>query len=118
MNIKLDENIPQKLSPILSELGHNVDTVLQENKGGFSDEVVWSAASEENRFFITQDLDFSDTRQFKPGTHPGIVIVRLGNPSQRRLIDRIRLVFSQENIEEWGGCFVVLTERKIRIRKS
>jgi len=38
---------------------------------------MWSAARRDERFLITQDLDFSDIRQFKPGTHPGLLLVRL-----------------------------------------
>lgn len=93
MRIKLDENIPERLREVLTELGHNVDTVIQENKGGFPDDVVWQTTKEADRFFITQDLDFSDIRQFIPGTHPGIMIVRLGNPSRRQLIKRIGTAF-------------------------
>ena len=117
MKIKLDENIPERLLSVLTELGHNVETVLQEGHGGAPDRDVWQAAQVEGRFFITQDLDFSDMRQFQPGTHPGIMIVRLGNPSRGKLIEQIRSAFSQENVEDWQRCFVVLTDRKIRIRK-
>jgi hypothetical protein len=29
------------------------------------------------RVFITQDLDFSDARKYVPGTHHGLLLVRL-----------------------------------------
>ena len=117
MKFKLDENIPHQLSRIIGDLGYDVQTVLEENLGGYPDNVVWKSAQEEGRFFITQDLDFSDIRRFQPGAHPGIMIVRLGNPSRKRIIERIRLVFTREEVENMHHCFVVITERKIRIRR-
>jgi len=45
---------------------------LNENLGGCSDREIWEASLREARFLITQDLDFSDVRQFRPGTHQGI----------------------------------------------
>ncbi|MGB5737237.1 MAG: DUF5615 family PIN-like protein [Thiohalocapsa sp.] len=69
MRIKLDENLPSALVPALSGLGHEVDTVAQEGLQGHCDPDVWRAAQRAGRFFITQDLDFSDLRPFRPGTH-------------------------------------------------
>lgn len=37
----------------------------------------WAAAQAEDRFLVTHDLDFSDTRKFEPGKHAGVLIVRL-----------------------------------------
>ena len=117
MRIKLDENIPISLVGALAELGHDVDSVPMEGLGGEPDNVVWKAARAENRFFVTQDLDFSDVREFTPGTHGGVLLVRLRQPGREALINRIAEVFRSENITSLRGCFVVLTERKIRIRR-
>jgi predicted nuclease of predicted toxin-antitoxin system len=64
MKIKLDENMPTRLAPLLREYGHEVDTVPEEHLSGASDQRVWLAAALESRFLITQDLDFSDSRRF------------------------------------------------------
>lgn len=55
--------------PILQRHGHDVDTVPEEHLSGRPDAEIWQIVSAEGRFLITQDLDFSDTRQFAPGTH-------------------------------------------------
>ena len=34
------------------------------------------AAQSDGRFLITQDLDFSDAREYVPGTHHGLLRVR------------------------------------------
>jgi len=44
MRIKLDENLPVRLVPVLTELGHDVDTVPSERIAGKDDAVVWQAA--------------------------------------------------------------------------
>lgn len=117
MRIKLDENIPASLIDALSDLGNEVDSVPMEGLEGEPDDVVWKAAITEKRFFITQDLDFSDIRKYGPGTHDGILVVRLRQPGRAALSNRIIDVFRNEDPPSLTGCFVVLTERKIRIRR-
>jgi predicted nuclease of predicted toxin-antitoxin system len=84
---------------------------------GHADEEIWAATQKESRFLITQDLDFSDLRQFAPGSHHGILLVRLQSPDRRTLIERISELFQTEDVGEWTGCFVVAIERKIRVIK-
>jgi predicted nuclease of predicted toxin-antitoxin system len=117
VKIKLDENLPFRLVGVLAELGHETDTVAQEGMAGYDDDRVWNAARNAGRFLITQDLDFSDVRRFMPGTHPGILLVRLREPGRDALLNRLRVVFKMERVEEWAGCFVVITEHKIRVRR-
>jgi predicted nuclease of predicted toxin-antitoxin system len=118
MRIKLDENLPAGLVEALAKLGHDVDSVPQEALSGQPDSKVWDAAQNAQRFLVTQDLDFSDVRRFAPGTHQGILLVRLSNPSRRHLIERIQGIFGIEAVETWRQCFVVVTDLKIRIQRS
>lgn len=83
MRIKLDENLPARLGTLLKSLGHEANTVAREGLAGKPDVDVWASACREGRFFITQDLDFSDVRQFQPGTHPGLLLVRLREGRER-----------------------------------
>ena len=117
MKVKLDENLPHALASILSRLGYDVDTVIEEGLIAANDDTVWQAAQHAGRLLVTQDLDFSDIRKFRPGTHCGIVLVRLRDPSRTALQERIRAIFASEPVEEWVGCFVVATEHKLRIRR-
>lgn len=116
MRIKLDENLPVSLIEILTQLGHDVDSVQQEGLQGAPDPDVWAGAQEAKRFLVTQDLDFSDVREFAPGTHFGILLVRLANPSRRALGTYIESLFRAEGVERWARCFVVATDTKIRVR--
>jgi predicted nuclease of predicted toxin-antitoxin system len=92
--------------------------LYDEGLAGRPDADVWNGAQAELRFLITQDLDFSDIRIYKPGHHRGILLVRLQTPNRRALIQRVLNLFESEQVEEWGGCFVVATERKLRIIRA
>ena len=113
----MDENIPVRIASILANLGHDTDTVPEEGLGGQEDQYIWAAAQKTNRFFITQDLDFSNIQKFIPGTHQGLLILRLRDPGRNTLLQRIETIFKAEDVNQWEGCFVVATDRKIRIRR-
>jgi len=117
MKIKLDENLPLRLATLLRDLGHDVHTLHDESLLGHGDMEIWDTTQKESRFLVTQDLDFSDLRQFAPGSHHGILLVRLRSPNRRDLIERIAEMFQKERVDDWAGCFVVATERKIRVLK-
>ena len=117
MRIKLDENIPASLAQSLAALGHTVDTVRDEGLTGRPDSDIWAAAQTRKALFITQDMDFSDMRPYEPGSHAGLLLVRLHNPGRFAVRSRLESIFRTENVEGWKGCFVVVTERKIRIRR-
>jgi predicted nuclease of predicted toxin-antitoxin system len=117
MQIKLDENLPQELVSVLTALAHDVDTVRDEGFAGHDDGTVWQAAQQARRFFLTQDLDFSDIREFTPGTHMGLLLIRLDHPSRAMLVGRVRQVFETEDVDSFSGCLVVATEHKLRVRR-
>ena len=111
MKIKLDENLPSRLVDVLSALRHEVDTVPDEGMAGQDDTLVWRAAQDAGRFLITQDLDFSDARSFAPGTHHGILLIRLPQPGRAALSERVGRLFREEDVDSWAGCLVTATLR-------
>ena len=113
--LKLDENLPEALVAELLALGHDVDNVRQEGLAGCPDPDVWAAAQAAACFLVTQDLDFSDVRRFRPGTHHGLLLVRLPDAGRLALTRRLVEVFRVENVEAWKGCFVVLSGHKLRV---
>lgn len=117
MRIKLDENLPTRLVSVLAAQGHDVDTVPSEQIAGRNDAVVWQAAQAGQRFLITQDLDFSDIRKYTPGTHHGLLLVRLPQPGRTALFERIANLFEVEDVESWDGCLITATPHKVRVRR-
>jgi len=117
VRIKLDENLPAGLAPLLAALGHEVDTVPAEGIGGEDDDVVWRAAQADGRFLATQDPDFSDARKYAPSTHHGLLLVRLPQPGRIALQDRVTSLFRTEAVHTWSGCMVTATPTKVRVRR-
>jgi predicted nuclease of predicted toxin-antitoxin system len=115
VKIKLDENIPGSVRGRLGGRDLDIDTVLDEGLGGRGDDDIWAAAQAEGRFLVTQDLDFSDRRKFAPGTHHGLLIVRLPDSEQWRIGDYVTAWLSSPDIKSWAGCFVVATPTKVRV---
>jgi hypothetical protein len=96
------------MTSILCSLSTSQDT---------NDNEVWQAAQTADRFLITLDLDFSDMRRFTPGTHAGLLLVRLAQPGRNALAARVALLFETELVARWRGCLVVATEHKVRIKR-
>jgi len=117
VKIKLDENLPVRLVQLLAALGHDTETVPQEGLTGKPDSAIWTAAQAEERFLITQDLDFSDIRRFTPGAHHGLLLVRLRAPGREALVRRVHAIFQTELVDTWKRAFVVVTDHKLRIRR-
>jgi len=117
VKITLDENLPERLTSALAALGHDMDTVRAEQLNGQPDFNVSNAAQAAQRFFVTQDMDFSDMRRYTPGTHAGLLLVRLLRPGRDALFDRLVSAFQTEKVDDWTGCLVVVTDRKVRIRR-
>ena len=117
MRFKLDENLPESLLPTLIGLGHDVDSVRAEELVGRSDTEVWRAAQRAARILVTQDLDFSDIRAYAPGSHHGLILVRLRLPGRLAMAARLLSLFSTHDVESWKHCFVLVTDRKLRIHR-
>ncbi len=117
MKFKLDENLPISLREFLSNLNYDVETVFSQNLQGKTDTEIWKVTQKENRILITQDLDFSDIRKYPLILHPGVIVLRLSNPSQRSILEKMKTIFSTENVETWGKCLIIITDRKIRIKR-
>ncbi len=117
MRIKLDENLPERLVSVQNQLGHDIDTAIQEGLKGENDARVWAAAQAAGRFLITKDLDFSEARRFVPGTHAGLLILCLADDRSRAVSERLTWVFTNLETDSWRGCLVVVSDLKVRVRR-
>ena len=118
MKIKIDENIPSSLVEDLTALGHDVLSVFQQGLKGASDSLVWDKVQHEERFFITQDLDFSDINKYRPGTHAGMLLVRLREPGRLKLRKTVKDLFVDPSlVESWVGAFIVVSDHKLRVQR-
>jgi predicted nuclease of predicted toxin-antitoxin system len=116
VRFKLDENIPEEAKDIFNNR-FDVHSVQQEGLTGAEDDLLWKACQSEQRFLITQDLDFPDITSFLPGTHAGILLLRLKNPSRKALVAKLARILDEQAFEGWARCFVAATDSKIRISR-
>jgi predicted nuclease of predicted toxin-antitoxin system len=115
VRVKLDENLPATLRDRLRKIGFDVDTAVEEGLRAQPDAKVWESAQRAGRFFVTQDLDFSDARRFVPGAHYGLLLVRLPDSEQWRVGDFVVAWMSMPSAKTWEKCFVVASPGKVRV---
>ena len=116
LRFKLDENLPRKVEPALRALGHDVETAESEGLAGAIDSRLLAAAVAEDRILVTLDLDFSDIREYPPGSHRGVWVLR---PPQQTFDNMLQLVLAGVKlaaIERAAGQLWVIDERRVRIR--
>lgn len=70
MRFKLDENLPASAAAKLTDAGHDVDTVLEENLGGSPDPEVVIASAASERILISLDRGLGDIRAYPPAPTP------------------------------------------------
>ena len=116
LRFKLDENLPGRVQQALRALGHDVETAVSEGLAGAADPRLLAACSSEDRILVTLDLDFSDIREYPPGSHRGIWILR---PAAQTFDALVKLCLSGVKLaaaERTTGQLWVIDERSVRIR--
>jgi predicted nuclease of predicted toxin-antitoxin system len=117
VKLKLDENITVVAKNPLFALGHDVDTVPEEHLAGRSDAEVLAATISDERALVTFDLGFGDPRAYPPGSHAGVILLRLRDQQPDNVVSVLRRLAENHDLNELAGCTVVVTERMIRIRR-
>lgn len=117
MKVKLDENIPVSTSQVLARIGHDVETVVGEGLAGHDDATVLAAASSEERLLVTLDRGFGDVRDYPPGSHGGIVVLRPDSQAVSSVRSTLSSLTTHHDLEEFRGCVVVVRGHFVRVRR-
>ena len=116
MKFKLDENLPASSAAILTSAGHDVDTVTQEGLIGAPDRDVVAAATEAGRILISLDRGLGDIRAYPPGSHAGIVVLRLTEQSAVAATKAVTDLATLTSPDSLTGAVTVLQRGLLRIR--
>lgn len=117
VRVKVDENLGQSHVALVEDAGYEAESVFDEGLSGVQDGTLWAHVEEEGRFFITLDLDFSDLREFPPGSHPGILLLRPQNASRDAVTTVLARILHTHSLDEFQGCLVVASEMHTRVRR-
>ena len=116
MKFKLDENLPVSSAAILARAGHDVDTVGEEGLSGAPDPEVVAAATAAGRVLISLDVGLADIRAYSPGSHAGIVVLRLTDQSAAAVSMALSDLATAAAADSLAGAVAVLQRGLLRIR--
>jgi hypothetical protein len=71
----------------------------------------------DRRLLLTLDRGLGDIRAYPPGTHAGIVMVRLDDQSPRAIRDAIERISVTVDFADLRGCVAVWREDELRVRR-
>jgi predicted nuclease of predicted toxin-antitoxin system len=117
VKFKLDENIPRDAADLMRVRRLDVHTVIDEALGGQSDPTVLESAGVEGRILITLDRGFGDVRAYRPGTHPGIIVLRPDDQRTATIVRTIELLLDHHDVETLTGCITIVQRNVLRVRR-
>ncbi len=89
-----------------------------EHLAGRSDEVVSDIARSEGRMLVTFDLDFVDERAYRPGSHAGIMVLRLRSQHCGAVVRVLEQIVSSQDVEAFAGALVIVIDATVRVRRA
>ena len=116
MRFKLDENLPAEMAELFQRTGHDAMTVLEQQLGGVGDSDLATICARERRAIVTLDMDFSDIRTYRPGTHSGIVVFRLDNQARDHILEIGARFLERLSSTSLYGQLWIVEESRIRVR--
>jgi len=91
--------------------------VVGERLTGATDADVLAAATHDKRLLITLDRGFGDIRAYPPGTHAGVVVLRVESQDAGTVTEVVRSFLSSDDLGDLTGCLVVVRGHLARIRR-
>jgi predicted nuclease of predicted toxin-antitoxin system len=117
VRIELDENLPDSVIDGLAGVGHDVDTVRDEGLRGAKDPAVLAGATAHDRLLVTLDRGLGDIRAYPPGTHSGVLVIRLDLQSPRAIRHAAERIASEVEFDDLRGCIAVWRDGELRVRR-
>lgn len=117
MRIKLDENLPESARSPLTDAGHDTDTAHAEGLDGADDPDVLAGATADGRLLITLDRGLDDIRTYPPGSHVGVLVIRLDPQSPREIRRAVHRISPMVDLDDLSGCIAVWRDGELRVRR-
>jgi predicted nuclease of predicted toxin-antitoxin system len=117
VRVKLDENVPRSVLALLVAAGHDADTVVGEGLTGSVDSVVVQAAADAGRLLITLDRGLGDVRRYPPGSHSGILVLRVDEQSAAAVRRVVQALLDVHDLDSLTGTIAIVQRGWLRIRR-
>ena len=114
----LDQNIRIEIAESLREDGHTIAHATWQGLRERDDETLFRWACENRYAFVTFDADFAERTHWNRGPHFGIVRLRLEPQTPDHVLPVVRNFLASYSPEEIKDALVILTERKVRVRRE
>lgn len=118
MRFKTDENLHPEVAECLRKHGHDAVTVWDEDLQGSDDAGIIERCRLERRALLTLDAGFGNVRTYGPEDYYGIVVLRLDNPSRKRVLAVLVRVIELVKAEPLEKHLWVVDENAARIRSG
>jgi predicted nuclease of predicted toxin-antitoxin system len=116
MRFKIDENLHDDVAQLLSQAGHDAQTVHDEGLRGCDDSVLAQHCVAEVRAIVTLDLDFADIRAFPPRSGAGMIVIRVRNQSRQHILNVLARALPVLQSQPVAGTLWIISESGVRIR--
>jgi predicted nuclease of predicted toxin-antitoxin system len=113
----LDQNIRIEIAEPLRKDGHTVVHATEAGLRERDDERLFRWAVENRLTLVTFDVDFADRAYWGREPHLGIVRLRLEPQTPEHVLPILRRFLGAYSPEDMRNALVILTEKKIRIRR-
>jgi predicted nuclease of predicted toxin-antitoxin system len=115
MKLLADENFPRPAITRLRAAGFAVEEAVAGSRG-IPDEEILQLAQIGGRVLLTLDKDFGELIWARRQTgQAGVLLFRLKTATLAEFVDRVVQAVRSRN--DWTGCFAVITNDKIRLRR-
>jgi predicted nuclease of predicted toxin-antitoxin system len=115
----IDEALPRSLAEAIRASGHEAVHIRDIGMQGASDVAVFDYAQREGAVLVTPDLEFGDIRDFPPGRHCGVVLLRMPRVvTAPRLAGEVVRLLRGLTEADLRGNLVIVEPGHVRIRRS
>lgn len=118
MKLFLDENVPRSIIRELLELGFETEHAAEVGLRGATDKEIASCAKKQKAILVTKDLEFGSLIAYPPGTHYGLIILRLSPSAGTAEISRaLKEFLTSIKPQNLPGYMYVLELGHYRVRE-
>ncbi|HET9475996.1 MAG TPA: DUF5615 family PIN-like protein [Dehalococcoidia bacterium] len=114
----VDEALPESLVLTLRQAGHDAEHVREAGMAGATDDEVFEHAQASSALLLTPDLEFGDTRRYPPGSHAGILVIRMPRVAAEAMVQEVMRLLAGVDEVDLSGVVAVLETGHMRIRRG